>query len=143
MAATTPAPGRAAGEGRYEAQPEPGGWAVFAGVILAMAGAFNFIFGLTAVLNDQVLVTSGHGVLIADFTAWGWVHMCLGVLMTLAAFGLFSGANWARWTAVFFAAVNAVAQVGFLTASPIFSLIVIALDVIVIYQLTAKPWQTA
>jgi len=140
MAATTPASGRAAGEGRY-AEPEVGGWAVFAGVILAMAGAFNFIFGLTAVLNDKVLVTSNHGVLVGDFTTWGWVHMTLGVIMTLAAFGLFSGASWARWTAVFFAAVNAVAQVGFLTANPIWSLIVISLDVIVIYQLTAR-WRT-
>ena len=50
--------------------------------------------------------------------------------------------NWARWTAVFFAALNAIVQIGVITAFPFWSLIVIALDLVVIYQLTDR-WEAA
>jgi hypothetical protein len=58
--------------------------------------------------------------------------------MVVAAFGLFAGQSWAMWTTVVFAALAAIAQIGWITVYPIWSLIVIALSVIVIYQLTAR-----
>ena len=53
---------------------------------------------------------------------------------------LFAGAGWARWTAVVLAGVNAVGNVPFLTVQPIWTGLIIALDIIVIYQLTAR-WE--
>jgi hypothetical protein len=48
--------------------------------------------------------------------------------------------SWARWTAVVLAALSAILQVGVLPAFPLWALIVIALDVLVIYGLTAR-WE--
>jgi hypothetical protein len=118
--------------------PGPTGWAVFAGVILLMVGFLNFFYGLAGILNDDVVTVGGRGVIVWDFTAWGWIHLILGVIMTLTACGLFVAANWARWTAVFFATVNAIAQIGLITAFPLWSILVIALDVLVIYNLTTR-----
>jgi hypothetical protein len=122
--------------------PEPSGWAVFAAVVLFMAGVFGFIWGLAGVLNDDVVTVGGKGVMVWDFTAWGWIHMIVGVIMVLAAYGLFTHAGWARWTAIFFAMLQAITQTAVFPAFPLWSLVVIALDLIVIYQLTAN-WEPA
>ena len=126
-------------------EPEPGlgGWVLFAALMLVMAGSFSLLYGLAAVLNDDVVTVGGSGgVIVWDFTTWGWVHMALGVVALGTAFGLFAMRGWARWTAITIATINAIAQLTIITAFPIWALIVIALDVTVIYQLTVN-WNTA
>ena len=119
-----------------------GGWGAFAGVMLFLAGVFSFIYGLGAVLNDEAVTVGGNGgVILWDFTAWGWAHMILGAAMVAVSFGLFAVKGWARWGAVLFATINAIAQLSIITAFPIWALIVISLDVIVIYHLTARWYQ--
>jgi hypothetical protein len=120
----------------------PTGWAVFAGVVLFMAGWLNFFYGLAGIVNDDVVTVQGRGVIIWDFTAWGWIHLILGVVMVITAGGLLTGQGWARVFAVIFATLNAIAQIGLITAFPLWSILIIALDVIVIYQLTAR-WEPA
>ena len=116
------------------------GWAVFAACILTMVGMLNVFWGLAAVLNDDVVTVGGEGVIVWDITAWGWLHLLVGAVMVFTAMGLFTGSSWARWPAIFFAMLNAILQIGIVTAFPIWSIIVIALDVVVIYQLTAN-WE--
>ena len=117
---------------------EQSGWIAFAGIMLFIAGFFSFIWGLAAVLNDKVVTVGGGGVLIADFTTWGWVHMILGAVMVLTAYGLFAGAGWARVFGIIFATLNAMAQVAAFSAFPLWSLFVLTLDVVVLYYLVAK-----
>lgn len=135
MAATTP------GTTPARSTAEPGGWAVFAAVVLFISGTFGTIWGLAAIINDKVVTVGGRGVMIADFTTWGWIHLIVGAIMILTAWGLFTMAGWARWTAIGFATLNACLQVAVFSAFPLWSLVAIALDVIVIYQLTVN-WET-
>lgn len=117
----------------------PTGWAVFAGIVLVVVGAFNVIYGLAAIFEDEVLTTTGTGVAIVwDLTAWGWILLLFGCLQILAGFALFRAAGWARWTAVVLAMLNAIANVGFITVFPLWTLLIVGLDLIVIYQLTAR-----
>jgi hypothetical protein len=109
----------------------------FAGVVLFIAGWLNFFYGLGGILNDEVVTVQGRGVVIWDFTAWGWIHLILGVIMILVAAGLFTGATWGRVGGVVFATLNAIAQIGLITAFPLFSILIIVLDVLVIWHLTA------
>jgi hypothetical protein len=118
----------------------PSGWPIFAGVVLLMVGSFNVIYGLTAVYNHKVLVNSGGHLIVWNFTAWGWIHFVVGLLMVLTSLGLFAMLDWARWLAIFFAMVNAIAQIGWITVHPLWTLTVVALDMIVIHQL-AVHWQ--
>jgi hypothetical protein len=119
-------------------EPEASGWIIFAAVVLFMSGTFGVIWGLAAILNDKVVTVGGQGVLIADFTTWGWVHVVVGIVMIITAFGLFGLRGWARWTAIFFAMLQAILQTAVFPAFPLWSLVVVALDVVVIYQLTAN-----
>ena len=117
---------------------EPTGWVIFAGVMMLLVGSLNFFYGLAAVLNDEVVVVGGNGAIIADLTTWGWVTLILAIILVLTGFGLLTGAEWARWVGVFVVTLNAIEQVWVFPAAPLWALIVIALDVIIIYNLTAR-----
>ena len=116
----------------------PTGWVIFAGSIMVIVGFLNFFYGLAAIVNDEVVVVGGHGAIIADITAWGWVTLILAVVLVLTGFGLFSGAEWARVVGVIVVALNAIEQVWIFPAAPLWAFIVILLDVIIIYNLTAR-----
>ena len=117
---------------------EPTGWVIFAGVMMLLIGFLNFFYGLAAVMNDDVVVVGGNGAIIADLTTWGWVTMILAVILVLTGVGLLTGAGWARWVGVFLVILNAIEQVWIFPAAPLWAFIVIVLDVIIIYNLTAR-----
>jgi len=116
----------------------PTGWVIFAGSMMVIVGFLNFFYGLAAIVNDEVVVVGGHGAIIADLTAWGWVTLILAVVLVLTGFGLFTGAAWARAVGVVIVALNAIEQVWIFPAAPLWAFIVILLDVIIIYNLTAR-----
>jgi hypothetical protein len=121
-----------------DATREPTGWVIFAAVMMMLIGSLNFFYGLAAVLNDEVVVVGGHGAIIADLTTWGWVTMVVAVILGLTGFGLLAGSSAARWAGVFLVAVNAIAQVWIFPAAPLWAFIIILLDVVIIYNLTAR-----
>mgnify|MGYP003404984620 FL=1 len=119
----------------------PSGWAFFVGILLFIVGVMNIIWGLTALFNDEALTVGEQGLIVWDFTAWGWIHMILGIVMILTALGLFAGQGWARWVGIVFVMINAFGQVAWMSTYPIWSILIITLDIIIIYQLTAR-WDT-
>jgi hypothetical protein len=115
------------------------GWITFAGIVLIIVGAINVIYGLSALFRDEVLTVSGTGqVIVWDLTAWGWALLIFGIFQFIAGGALFGGAGWARWTAVVLAGLNAIANVGFITVQPLWTILIVALDIMVIYQLAAR-----
>lgn len=125
---------------RPREERQPTGWTVFAGVVLLIVGSLDALYGLAAILNNEVVIVGGNGVIIADVTTWGWVHLILGSIVALTGLGLFAGNPSARWAAVFFITVNAIAQIVWFPAAPLWAFLMILLDVVVIYQLTAR-WE--
>ena len=126
--------------GRYESERQPTGWTYFAGCILFIVGSLDALWGLAAILNGDVVIVGGHGAIIADVTAWGWVHLILGSIMALTGLGLFAGSSGARALAVLFVSINAIAQIVWFPAAPLWAFLMIILDVVIIYQLTAR-WE--
>jgi hypothetical protein len=127
-------------EGRPIQERQPTGWTVFAGVILLMVGSLDALWGLAGILNDDIVIVGGEGAIIADVTTWGWVHFILGSAMALTGLGLFAGSSGARWLAVVFVTINAIAQIVWFPAAPLWAFLIIILDVTIIYQLTAR-WE--
>jgi hypothetical protein len=111
------------------------GWIYFGGTMLVLAGTFNIIEGLVALFNDQYYVPTRQGLLVFDVTGWGWIHLVIGGLAIIVGVGLFTGATWARVAGVILAGVNAIAQLAFLSAYPLWAIIVITLDVLIIWAL--------
>jgi hypothetical protein len=109
------------------------GWIWFAAIVMILTGVFNAVEGLVALFNQRFYVTNGEDLVVFDLTTWGWVHLLIGALVGLAGIALLSGAAWARVTAVAVAAVDAIAQLTFISAYPVWSTIVIAMCVLVIW----------
>ncbi|HET6668325.1 MAG TPA: hypothetical protein VFG98_13695 [Intrasporangium sp.] len=126
---------------RRRRHPEPTGWTgwiAFAGLMMIMLGAFHAIAGLVGLFKDEYFLVGKDGLVVTlDYTAWGWVHLILGVVVGLAGAGLLAGQTWARVVAVILALISAVVNLGFLSAYPIWSAIMIAVDILVIYAVTA------
>lgn len=121
------------------------GWIGFASILLVIVGSIDFFQGLIALFEDEYFVVTGSGFLVVDLTAWGWVMLIWGVLLISAGLGLASGKEWARWLAIVVVALNFIVQLGFLGNSqyPLWSLTVMALNVIVLYALTARWSESA
>jgi hypothetical protein len=111
------------------------GWLSFAGTLFVLVGAFNIVDGLVALLKDEAFAVTKDGLLFLDYTAWGWFFLILGVVQILVGFGIYAGRGWARVVGVLLAMLNTVGQIAFLVAFPLWALITIALNVLVIYGL--------
>ena len=125
---------------KQEQVARPSGWRVFAGSVLLLAGGFNVIWGLVALFNPRMIIVSSQGLVIWNFKVWGWIYIVVGALMAAASVGLFMMQPWARWVALVFAGLSALVSVLYFPAYPLFSLLMVLLDVIIIYQLSAR-WQ--
>ena len=113
------------------------GWIAFAGTMMVLLGTFHIFQGLVALFNDDYFLVRKSGlVLNVDYTVWGWAHLIGGAIAMAAGFALFLGAMWARIVAVVIALLSAIVNIGFMSAYPIWSAIMIALDVLVIYAVT-------
>ena len=112
------------------------GWVVFAGIMLIMLGAFQVIEGLVALFDEgYYLVASSGLVLHVDYNVWGWTHLVIGILAVATGLGLLAGNTAARVAGIILAVLSAIVNLAFLAAYPVWSTVVIAVDIIVIYAI--------
>ncbi len=112
------------------------GWVYFAAFMVVLAGLFQLITGFAALLSPDFYKVVNGSLLVLDLTTWGWVHMLLGIALLCVGTALFSGKTWARVAAVVLVMFNLIAQFAFLSEYPLWSFIIIAVDVLIIYALT-------
>ncbi len=113
------------------------GWTMFAAWVLILLGIWDAFAGLVALINDEFYVVTREYVVQFDATTWGWIKLIWGVVMVLAGLSLFSGAVWARTVGVIVALISAIVNFMWLPWYPIWAIIIIAVDVAVIWALTA------
>ena len=112
------------------------GFVVFAGSIMLIVGVFHAIQGLVAIFNDDFFVVSRNYTFDLDTTAYGWLHLILGVLVAFAGWGVFTGAAWARAVGMILAILSAIVNFFFIPYYPVWAITIIALDVAIIWALT-------
>jgi hypothetical protein len=123
------------------AREETSGWAVgfalFAAVMMIMAGIWQALAGLIAIFENEFYVQTRNYVFQLDATTWGWIHLLVGVLVGLAGLGLLVGQTWARVVGIVLAVLSAIANFLFIPYYPFWSMLIIAVDVFVIWALAA------
>jgi hypothetical protein len=112
------------------------GWVVFGGVMLILLGCFQLVEGLVALFDDGFYLVRSNGLVVdVDYNTWGWIHMIIGIVGILAGIGLLAGNLAARIVGVIIACLSALTNLAFISAYPVWSAIVIIIDVIVIFAI--------
>ncbi|MFC5950020.1 hypothetical protein ACFQH9_17245, partial [Pseudonocardia lutea] len=111
------------------------GFAMFAGTVLIVVGICQALAGIAALFRDEVYVATPNYIYSFDVTAWGWVHLILGAAIALTGLGVIQGQTWARVVGIMLASLSIIANFLFIPHYPIWSLVIIALDIAVIWAL--------
>ncbi len=112
------------------------GYAAFAAILLMIVGVFHAFAGLVALFDDTFYVVGNKWIFEFDVTAWGWIHLIGGIVVVLAGVGIFSGNLAARLVGIVAAVMSAVVNFAWLPYYPVWSAIMIALSIGVIWALT-------
>ncbi|GAA4563179.1 DUF7144 family membrane protein [Planotetraspora kaengkrachanensis] len=115
------------------------GWLDFAAVLTVLVGVYNVIEGLTALVRPEYFLVTTEKILVFDFTAWGWIILLLGLVQVAVGLGIAVGRMWARAAGIALAFLIAIVHLAFLSAYPMWSIVSIALCVLVIYGLIVAP----
>lgn len=126
--------GAGAGDRRRTEAVAGEGWITFAAIMLGLAGAWNTIDGILAIANSKVY-TENSTFVFSDLRTWGWIVLALGVAQLLAAFSVVRGSEFARWFGIGTAGVNALGQLLFIPAFPVWALAMFSVDILIIYGL--------
>jgi hypothetical protein len=128
-------------------QKQPNAWAigfaVFAGVLMIVNGFFQALQGLAAVLQDEFFVLGREYAYSMDVTTWGWVHLVVGTIVALSGFYLFTGNILARTVAVAAAVISMVTNFFYMPYYPVWSLLMIAIDIGIIWAVTVHGREIA
>ena len=120
------------------------GWVGFAALLALIIGMIDFIMGLIAIVRGEYYAIHGNQLIIFDTTTWGWLTLLMGIVIVLLGLALANGSGFARWVVIIAVSVNLLGNLAWLgnTGYPLWSLTVVALEIIVLYALTAR-WSSA
>ena len=113
------------------------GWQYFVATLLIVIGCVNIVQGLVALFTPEFYVATTADMLVFGYGFWGVLLVLWGGLLAVIGLAVLSGQTWARALGIVLAAVNALAQLAFVMAMPVWSAFVIAIDILVIYGLSA------
>ena len=120
--------------------PPGAGWVLFAGIMVALAGVLNVIYGISAISKAHFF--DGHSeFMVSNLKTWGWITLLIGVVQILAASSIWRGGQFGRWFGIGAASLSAIAALMSIPGYPFWSLAVFALDIMVIYGLAAYGGQ--
>ncbi|MFF2779422.1 hypothetical protein ACFVU3_31560 [Streptomyces sp. NPDC058052] len=132
--AETPGGVRHASAEHRDARGVPGS-SLFAGIALELSGSLSIALGAAGIANDTIFRASRY-VYQFNLTAWGWIHVVIGVGLIAAGLGVLLGKGWARGAGVALGAVSLISQFMFIPYYPMWSITVMTLDIVAIWALS-------
>jgi hypothetical protein len=136
---TTPVviPEAGAAPSTYEDSGAGAGWVFFAAIMMVIVGILGALQGLSAIIKSGFYTIPPNYYISVNVKGWGWTHLILGVVVVLAGFALFRGAMWARILGIILAGLSLIANFAFVPVYPFWSMLIIAVDVLIIWALAA------
>ena len=118
------------------------GISFFAGVLLIVGGGFQAIEALAAIVRDEYLVVAPNYIYTFDLTAWGWIHLLIGLALVAIGICLLLGQGWALIAGIVVAAISALINFTWLPYSPFWAILLIAVDILIIWALASARAQS-
>ena len=119
------------------------GWVIFASTMFVIAAVFNIIYGIVLLAKDDWAVLVEDGILLFDFTTWGWILLILGIIQGVAAWGILSGQTWARVVGIIIASLALISLFPIFGLYPLWNLTIAVLLILVIYGLAVHGDEVA
>lgn len=114
-------------------------WIYFAGVYMIMVGAFQMINGFVLLFRKTAIVVNEQSAIFASVSTYGWILLILGLILLLTGIGVLSGKTWARMVGIVFAVLAAIVNFAFIPVYPLWSIIALVIDTVVVYALATPP----
>jgi hypothetical protein len=113
------------------------GWIMFGSMMMMLLGSFHVVAGLVALFQEEYFLVGANGLMVnVDYSTWGWTHLIGGAVILATGIAVLFGQMWARVVGVGIAMLSALVNLAFIEAYPLWSMIMIAFDVVVIWALT-------
>ena len=112
------------------------GWTAFAGIMMVVLGLWWIIAGLVAIFEESFFIITEEWIFKFDVTAWGWIHLLLGLVVLFAGYGLFVAASWARVVGVIVAVIAGVIAFSWMPYYPVWGVLLVVASVAVIWAIT-------
>ena len=120
---------------KAQRNPMAVGISVFAAAMLMMSGLAEALNGIAALINDEFLVRVGGYIYAFDSTTWGWIHLLLGAAFVAVGVFIIMGKSWAYLVGIVLAVLNGLLNFLWLPISPIWAVLFIAINVLIIWAL--------
>ena len=120
---------------RQAVSPWASGPITFAGAMLVITGVLQIFIAIPALLYDKLYVGTAQYVFAFDLAAWGWIQLITAIAAVGAGYGALRGLAWARIVGIAVAGIGMVAEFAFIPHFPLWSVLVIAIDVVIIWAL--------
>ncbi|GAA3526559.1 hypothetical protein GCM10022295_05790 [Streptomyces osmaniensis] len=111
------------------------GAAVFAGAVLMLSGPLSILMGASGIASDNLFAASLYAYRF-DLTAWGWIHIVVGLALIIAGMGVVTNKSWGRGAGAAAAGISLITQFMFVPYYPLWAIPVMTLDLLVIFALT-------
>jgi hypothetical protein len=117
-----------------------GGWLLFSGIMIMIAGTLNCIWGIAAIDGASFFVEDQRYIL-EDLNTMGWIILIIGVIQVLAAFSIWAGGEFGRWIGIFGASLSAIGALLSMPGFPLWSVCIFGIDILIVYGLVAYGGQ--
>ncbi|WIG59957.1 MAG: hypothetical protein OJF49_002705 [Ktedonobacterales bacterium] len=114
------------------------GLVTFAAIMLFIGAGFELVFAISEFVNAIWFSGTVYGNFSGNLWIWGIVDLIFAVLLFYAGYDLLRGGAFGFIVAIVLAGLSAIRWFFYLPAAPILALVVIAVDILIIYGLTAS-----
>jgi hypothetical protein len=120
---------------RHDKSVSSGRLSTFAGSVIVIAGAWHLLQGVATLVNDGRYVGPPNYIYKFELTGWGWIYLVIGVFAVPVGAAVFTGQLWGRVVAILLAGVSVVVNFMFIPWYPLWSVLMIGLDIAVVWAL--------
>ncbi|MFE2095915.1 MULTISPECIES: hypothetical protein [unclassified Streptomyces] len=114
----------------------------FAGIMMMLSGPLSILMGAAGIAQDTLFTASRYSYRF-DLTAWGWIHLVLGVALVIAGLGVLTGQSWGRGAGVAVAAISLITQFMFVPYYPLWAIPMMTIDLLILFALTRVHIETS
>jgi hypothetical protein len=112
--------------------------ASFAGVLLILTSFMEILHGISAVSDPDLYAAGTEYLYKFDLTVWGTIHIVIGAASFVVAIGILRRVAWGQIGGMVVCGLGVLTNFAFIPRYPIWSIVIIAFNVFVIWALNVQ-----